>query len=570
MDVAVPDGASFLEAERVLLECARRAARGGSRVAPLSPALRLAAERLREPLRLAVVGQIKRGKSTLVNAVLGEQVAATGPLELTFTVSEFHYGAERAVRVHYKDGSVDGPLPPHTLESLTARNPEALDKLRRISKVECAMPSDLLRSFRLIDTPGLASVYADDARNSLDYLGLVEDEFAGAFTDDRELADARQALRAMDRSAHEVYADSVQHAGTADAMVYLFSRGMHSADYETVVKFLGQTAARATPLRAFGVLSRCDQYWSASRDEPGNPDPVTYDPMAKAQTIADRYLAEPGIGTLFYTILPVVGIVGIGARLLTGRELGLLDELATAEPRILARALGDVGRFATAAELRGISLPAAERARLIARLGGWGTNLACRYLRDQLGEDELRDRLVADSGVTRLRGLISRHFGNRSAIIKLDRGIQDALAEIGRRRLALQLDDWADPPALREIAARVERLASNEHGAAEVAALSAHYRGDLRLPADLVRDLLTVTGERGTSPAARLDQPENTSPAELADVAGQRAQTWSLLLLDPTLDRRTRSAAATIRSSYERLRQHITENAQPTEMDQRA
>jgi ATPase subunit of ABC transporter with duplicated ATPase domains len=105
------DGSPVLGAERVLIECARRAARGGSHVALVSPALRLAAARLREPLRLAVVGQIKRGKSTLVNAVLGEHVAATGQLELTFTVSEFHYGDERAVRVHYKDGSVEGPLP---------------------------------------------------------------------------------------------------------------------------------------------------------------------------------------------------------------------------------------------------------------------------------------------------------------------------------------------------------------------------------------------------------------------------------------------------------------------------
>jgi hypothetical protein len=562
------DSSPVLGAQRVLRECARRAARGGSHVAPASPALQLAAARLSEPLRLAVVGQIKRGKSTLVNAVLGEQVAATGQLELTFTVSEFHHDDERAVRVYYKDGSVEGPLPPGTLESLTARNPAALEKLRRISKVEYAMPSELLRSFRLIDTPGLGSVYADDARNSLDYLGLAEDEFAGAFTDAAELAAARQALGALGRTAHDVYADSTRQAGEADAMVYLFSRGPHPADYRTVVKFLGQAAGQVTPVRAFGVLSMCDQYWSGSRDEPGNPDPVTYDPMAKAQAIANRHLGEPGIGSLFYTILPVAGIVGIGARLLTPSEFDLLGELSTAEPRILARALGDVGRFATAAELHGIALPAAERARLIARLGGWGTFLACRYLRDQLAEDELRDRLVAHSGVARLRDLIIRHFGNRSAIIKLDRGIRDAAAEIARCRLAGQLVGRPEPPALSDIAARIERLTQTEHGAAEVAALSAYYRDELRLAADQVRDLLMVTGECGTSWAARLGQPENTPPSELATEAGRHAAAWSAVLLDPTLDRATRSAARTIRRSYERLRQRTTERSHMTEVAQ--
>ena len=199
----------FPEAERVLRECARRAARGGSHVAPVAPTLQVAAARLREPLRLAVVGQIKRGKTTLVNALLGEDVAATGQLELTFTVSEFSYGDTRSIRVHNKDSSIEGPLPPDALRSLTARDDDAdLDRLRKISKVEYAMPSELLRSFRLIDTPGLGSVHHDDARNSLDYLGLDIDEFAGAYTDEEEKAAARRVLAAMGRTASDVYADS--------------------------------------------------------------------------------------------------------------------------------------------------------------------------------------------------------------------------------------------------------------------------------------------------------------------------------------------------------------------------
>ena len=103
-----------------------------------------------------------------------------------------------------------------------------------------------------------------------------------------------------------------------------------------------------------------------------------------------------------------------------------------------------------------------------------------------------------------------------------------------------------------------------------MAALSAYYRGELRLAADQTRDLLTVTGECGTSWAARLGLPEDTPPAELAAVAGRHAAAWSAVLLDPTLDRATRSAARTIRRSYERLRQHITERAHMTEVVQHA
>ena len=39
--------------------------------------------RLREPLRLAIAGIVKAGKSTLLNAILGEQIAPTDAGECT-------------------------------------------------------------------------------------------------------------------------------------------------------------------------------------------------------------------------------------------------------------------------------------------------------------------------------------------------------------------------------------------------------------------------------------------------------------------------------------------------------
>jgi ribosome biogenesis GTPase A len=175
----------LFEAENVFRACVRRAARGGTRVAPMAPLLSRAADRFSEPMRLALVGQIKRGKSTLTNALLGQQIAATGQLELTFTVSEFRYGTEETVHVRYRDDTVEGPLPPEMLQGLTVRNPDALDTLKKIRSVEFAMPNDLLRTFRLVDTPGLGSFYGADAQNALDYLG-VEDEFAAAFGEGEE------------------------------------------------------------------------------------------------------------------------------------------------------------------------------------------------------------------------------------------------------------------------------------------------------------------------------------------------------------------------------------------------
>jgi hypothetical protein len=537
----------------VFRQCARRAAQGGSRLAPLAAELRLAADRLREPMRVAVVGQIKRGKSTLVNALLGEEIAATGQLELTFTVSEFRHGPSHALWVHFKDGRVEGPLAPGTLDQWTVRDPAVLDKLRSIRVVEYALPNDMLSDFRLVDTPGLGSVYRADAQNSLDLLDMSAAEFAAEF-DDEEAVAATQTLTAMDRTAHDLHAESARQVAAADAVVYLFSRGIHQADYNTVSGFLGSATADVTPTRAFGVLSRCDQnYWPPDRDLPGCPDLVTYDPMAAAAKITDRYLATSGIDSLFYTVLPVAGLLGIGARLLTGADFGRLEDLSRTDARLLARRLSDTARFSGAADIHGVALPQPERARLIARLGAWGIHRACCYLRAQLGEADIRSKLVEDSGVPRIRDVIVRHFGGHAASIKLDRGIRDVTAKIGRCRQEFQLSRSPEPPALADIASRFARLAQHEHAVVELAALTSFYRDDLDLDDTRKRELLAVTGEFGTSWAARLGLPEDASPVELATTAERLAGQWSTRAGDVMLDRPTRSVARAIGAAYDIL-----------------
>jgi predicted GTPase len=48
--------------------------------------------RLSEPLRVAIAGRLKAGKSTLVNALIGRRVAPTAVGECTRVVTRFRYG----------------------------------------------------------------------------------------------------------------------------------------------------------------------------------------------------------------------------------------------------------------------------------------------------------------------------------------------------------------------------------------------------------------------------------------------------------------------------------------------
>lgn len=534
----------------VLARCEARAVKAGEPLAPVASQLRIARLQVGEPMRLAVAGQIKRGKSTLVNALLGEEVAATGQLELTFTVSEFSHGADRAVYVKYKDGTRAGPMPPGALTRLTVRDPASLDELRKIRLVEYTLPNELLRSFHLVDTPGLGSVHVADAENTMDFLGI-----SAAFASPAERAVLRDTLAAAGRTGADVHQESMDEVSGADAVLYLFSRGMHEGDLATITEYLGPQGAQVTPVRAFGVLSRCDELWPPGPDLPGSPKSHEYNPMAAAEEITRSYLAKPEIGRLFYTMVPVAGKIGIGARQLGPAEFGWLDQLAaeTKDEIALARCLYDLQEFANLERPRGTELPLAARGRLADVLGGWGTFLACGARQGGQSEAETRDRLIEASGIGRLRDLITSHFGNRAASIKLGRGLADITMALGKARAGLQRAGYREPDALRVIAARIERLRTEDHSAAEFGVLSAFYNGELTLSGDEATELLTLTGEFGATNAARLGLPASASPAEQAAAAGRLAARWAVRELDPTLNRATLRAASVMRRGYERI-----------------
>src|ERR1700712_2724823 len=58
--------------------------------------------RLNQPMRIALAGTLKAGKSTLVNALVGEDIAPTDATEATRIVTWFRNGATPKVTAHHR------------------------------------------------------------------------------------------------------------------------------------------------------------------------------------------------------------------------------------------------------------------------------------------------------------------------------------------------------------------------------------------------------------------------------------------------------------------------------------
>lgn len=118
--------------------------------------------RLREQrLRVLVAGEAKRGKSTLVNALLGREVLPAGVTPLTALATTVGYGTDERVTAVFAGGRID-EFPLSALGDLVTErgNP---GNAKHVSSVTVKVGAPLLaRGVELVDTPGTGSVYAHD------------------------------------------------------------------------------------------------------------------------------------------------------------------------------------------------------------------------------------------------------------------------------------------------------------------------------------------------------------------------------------------------------------------------
>ncbi|MBI3949486.1 MAG: dynamin family protein [Acidobacteria bacterium] len=118
---------------------------------------------------LTVFGQFKRGKSTLINALLGVDILPTAVVPLTSIVTILRYGRAPAAKVTFTDGRRVSIAVSEISEYITERgNPPNEKGVRR---VEVSYPAPLLKDgVRLIDTPGAGSIFLNNTEATYDFL----------------------------------------------------------------------------------------------------------------------------------------------------------------------------------------------------------------------------------------------------------------------------------------------------------------------------------------------------------------------------------------------------------------
>jgi GTP-binding protein EngB required for normal cell division len=120
-------------------------------------------------VEIAVLGRVSSGKSSLINALIGEALLPVGAVPVTSVTTRLRYGKALAVETVGMDGRHAHPAAGE-LTALISETGNPGNRLR-LAEVRVSLPAAFLnRGVLLADTPGLGSLRASASRHALDYL----------------------------------------------------------------------------------------------------------------------------------------------------------------------------------------------------------------------------------------------------------------------------------------------------------------------------------------------------------------------------------------------------------------
>ncbi|BCW64324.1 dynamin family protein [Arthrobacter sp. StoSoilB22] len=428
--------------------------------------------RLEGPLRVAVAGMVKAGKSTLLNAIIGEEIAPTDAGECTRIVTWYRYGHTPRITLHPIIGE---PLAlPVTREdgrlifSLGDVRPEDVERL------VVDWPAASLRELTLIDTPGIASLSRDVSGRSAEFL-LPED--------------APMA---------------------ADAVIYLM-RHLHASDVRFLESFKDTAAGQSGTVNALAVLSRADEIGAGRIDS-----------LISAAVIADRYSRDQNLRPLALGVVPVAGLLAQSSRTMRQTDFEAMQVLALMDRNQRERLMLSADLFVRASEPAELTPEA--KAFLVQRFGLFGIRLGVALIRGGISNPtELAHELARRSGLGQLLQNIASLFQARADALKTRAAVVglEALLRGSPRDTVLPLE------------AGLERLQAGAHEFRELKLLGTLRTTGLSLTPELSAEAEQLVGGHGSTPQLRLGLDPGATPEQISEAARNAFNRWRLIAENP-------------------------------------
>jgi hypothetical protein len=224
-----------------------------------------------------------RSKEPVINALVGEDLAAVGLRETTAVINVIRYGDDQpddVFDVHWSDGRIE----PFGRDRLDLWQGDSLNA-ERTAHIEFRRPVPFLRDLAIIDTPGTGST----------------------------IARHEQVLKSCIERAEDL---TRQECTKADAVLYVMPSVAKQRDQDLLQDVqMNSRGTALSPFNCFGVIHMWEGYASSSDD-----------PWEAAVAMAAKNYQE--LGELVSGVIPVSAPLATAARIATDGQLESLARLA--------------------------------------------------------------------------------------------------------------------------------------------------------------------------------------------------------------------------------------------------
>jgi len=351
------------------------------------------------PFNIAVFGRMKTGKSSLINALLGKDLAITGVEETTATINVISRATDPSFRdkftVHWKDRQPETFPLDRLLKEWSGKSKEVVDKVSKTAFIQLYSDDPALALHEIIDTPGTGAAVSD------------HEKVAQAFLD-----------------------PSVQEGRKADALVYVFGINGRETDESNLKTFREGCLPGSRPYNSVGVLHKWDAtYWNSGGD------------WDEIQSKAERLKGQ--MATVVADIIPVSAPIAMMAARSSDEDLAAVLTLVSAKgTKRIEQLLQDDEDWDDETDCRALrkrfSAPWICFRVAVREAVRLGSNVDAAAFRSRL-----RDL----GGIERLRSFLDRNFFKSAALIRQRqqyarflRAKDEAYARIEDREASLEID----------------------------------------------------------------------------------------------------------------------------------
>jgi len=345
-------------------------------------------EELGNPCVLAVAGKVKAGKSFLINALLGVDLAMTGCTETTATINVFRKGrpasAESPILCEWIDGKKEWK-PKSFLDSLQGTDEATLKVTSRIDKLVYFIEGNpLLDDVTLVDTPGIGADVGEEG--------------------DSHQIQTEAYFKLRER--HQAETRSLSNR--ADAVIYLFNTVPTATDKE-FLDSLYDNGKGLTAVNGIGVLSKVDK----------NIDQINNIPRFSKEFEKELFTIMPTSAAIARYLPDESAATSLRKELLAGFDsINWLQTALKSQTSFLHERLPHC------------NIPLARRKEILHEFAPkdlpWST---FRLIAEDLCQNEdikgSLNRLEEIAGIQPLKRLIDEHFFQRSRLIRASRVLND-------------------------------------------------------------------------------------------------------------------------------------------------